>query len=388
MVTRAVSESHISKHGNWQQEEPEEKTPHVGRSNTDTNDVPEEYAEAEVDGDVPASPSPQEVVPSVCVDFAPSDDNSDSEYSSCCEFPSPEDSSQPSSDSEEGYDSGISDTHANVWNPLYEGATVSVMTAIWLLFKHGSKHRLTAAAMEHLFSMQRFVLLPKGNKLMSYKAARQVLLHFSGIPLTEFAMCKNGCVLFRDVPVRHDPDSTHQLADPDLHPNCPTCGTARNDSPRKYTHLGLSTQLASRFWDPAWRAAVALRRGSAGPVMKSIHDSPAWNKFLDENPDFAVDDERVSLLLEYSTDGINPFKGGTHTSWPQIFKILNLPPEPSSRASLMLLVGVIHGPTSPPSLQPGLTHTRANTNTRTHPHTRTHTRHAHEHTRTRTHTHK
>jgi len=60
------------------------------------------------------------------------------------------------------------------------------------------------------------------------------------------------------------------------------------------------------------------------------------------------------ILLFLSTDGVNPWKGSLYTMWPLLFKVLNLPPHLASQTNLLLLGGIIHGPTAPSNIQPYL----------------------------------
>jgi hypothetical protein len=58
-----------------------------------------------------------------------------------------------------------------------------------------------------------------------------------------------------------------------------------------------------------------------------------------------------SIVLAYSTDGVNPFRSGQYSLWPLVFKVLNLPPSLASNTGLLILGGLIHGPRKPKSMQ-------------------------------------
>jgi hypothetical protein len=102
----------------------------------------------------------------------------------------------------------------------------------------------------------------------------------------------------------------------------------------------------------AWRDAIRLkpRKGEPPDTMKGIHDSPAWHKYLKDNPKFGTQSV-YDVLLCLSTDGVNPFRSGTHSLWPICVKVLNLQPLLASRTSLLLLAGIVHGPRKPKDFQ-------------------------------------
>ena len=83
--------------------------------------------------------------------------------------------------------------------------------------------------------------------------------------------------------------------------------------------------------------------------MKSIADSPAWKALFDAKPNLRQGLYNIILCL--STDGVNPFRSGQHSCWPVVFKVLNLPPELSSRTDLLVLAAVVHGPRKPKTFQ-------------------------------------
>ena len=184
-------------------------------------------------------------------------------------------------------------------------------------------------------------LLPVDHKLPTYSKSKAAVTKTAGIPAKHYEVCKCGKTMYRG-------DLLHAEKCP-----LPECDRARVRNGKKtttrYSHIGLLSQLRCLFWDEEWRRNTELKGNPNAPVMRSIHDSPSWNKYLEQHPEFA----RVptNLLLCYCTDGVTPFKGSEHTMWPQMWKVLNLPPHLSSKTELVLLSGVTHGPKSPTSLQ-------------------------------------
>lgn len=99
------------------------------------------------------------------------------------------------------------------------------------------------------------------------------------------------------------------------------------------------------------------------PIVKNIWQSRAWLRatvesgFID-GVDAATGVRIRTVLLAFSTDGTNPFKGmGTdYSMWPFIFEVLNLPESMRYQANHMLLAGIVPGPKKPSSLNVYLEH--------------------------------
>ena len=87
-------------------------------------------------------------------------------------------------------------------------------------------------------------------------------------------------------------------------------------------------------------------------LMYDIHDSPAWKDT------FALDDPRA-LMLQLSTDGVNPFSCNkvSYSMWPIMLCMLNLPRCVRNLFSSLMLAGVIpaqQGGGEPKSIDPYL----------------------------------
>ena len=263
-----------------------------------------------------------------------------------------EDSSNPSTSNSDSSDDTERDNSVGT-KSLYPSTNITVLASVVMILSLGSSHNLNVKTMQSLFLLIS-CLLPEGHLLPSYKKATRLVMKESDMELKTYDMC-GSCskVMFRNKPLRFDPEQKEQYSD--LR-ECPVCHTPRQlpsgeVTTKRYTHLGLIPQLKSLFWNPQWRQSTVLRRPEGQPtVMRSIQDSPEWISFLRNNPSFAS--SPTNLALCYCTDGINPFKNGTHTTWPQMFKVLNLPPHMASRTDLVLLTGVTHGPRKPKSLTP------------------------------------
>jgi hypothetical protein len=192
-----------------------------------------------------------------------------------------------------------------------------------MLFAWAISRNITIVALADMFVLVG-ALLPAGHKLPTHDVSRRMVLDLAGIEVIKYEICQCGKTCFRDKPELFDPDGIHQF---DKLDHCPdeSCKNPRMKDGRKttttYSHIGLTPQLKALFWDKDWREATHLHGlDGDGSVMHSIHDSPAWNEFLRQHPQFA--DVPTNLLLAFSSDGINPFGLKTpYTIWPQIFKV-------------------------------------------------------------------
>lgn len=65
-------------------------------------------------------------------------------------------------------------------------------------------------------------------------------------------------------------------------------------------------------------------------------------------------DASRNILLMFSTDGFNPYKGSMYSIWPMLLAILNLPASIRYKPKYILMAGLIPGPSKPKSIQPYL----------------------------------
>lgn len=76
-------------------------------------------------------------------------------------------------------------------------------------------------------------------------------------------------------------------------------------------------------------------------IMKYVHDSPSWKNAFSETG-FACGDPR-GILLQLSTDGVNPFSSNkvAYSMWPISLSNLNLPRRLRSVFGNLMLVGIV-----------------------------------------------
>ena len=173
-------------------------------------------------------------------------------------------------------------------------------------------------------------MLPKNNKLpKSHYEAKKILCP-AEMEYRKIHACRHDCVLYRK-----------QFANLQ---NCPTCGVSRyklndgestNDdgtsNPRlvkvcwylpiipRFKRLFASAHDASNL---TWHSVSRINDG----LLRHPTDSPQWKTIDHLYPEFGA--EPRNLRLGLALDGINPFGNLTitHSSWPVLLMIYNLPP--------------------------------------------------------------
>lgn len=82
-------------------------------------------------------------------------------------------------------------------------------------------------------------------------------------------------------------------------------------------------------------------------TMKHPADSPAWQELDKRYPDFALEPRNVRMGL--ASDGFNPFgnMSSTHSTWPVVMAVYNLPPWLCMKQPYLMLSLLIPGPKSP-----------------------------------------
>jgi len=81
--------------------------------------------------------------------------------------------------------------------------------------------------------------------------------------------------------------------------------------------------------------------------LRHLAEAKQWTNFDKKYLDFAIDPWNVRFAL--STDGMNPFgeRSSTHSTWPMILIIYNLPSYLCQKRKYLLLTILISGPTQP-----------------------------------------
>jgi hypothetical protein len=83
--------------------------------------------------------------------------------------------------------------------------------------------------------------------------------------------------------------------------------------------------------------------------MKTVADSPAWKHVTSEHMDPSFGNEPRNVRFGLSLDGVNPFPhtNSTHSTWPILLLIYNLPPFLVTKIFFIQLCILISGKDSP-----------------------------------------
>jgi hypothetical protein len=207
---------------------------------------------------------------------------------------------------------------------------------------HGISNAFTDELLKYLSS----TLLPKGNYMPNSFYHAKMKLRKIGLQYNSIHCCPDGHVLFRG-----------DMVNLDACPH-PGCGLSRwlpgsTIVPAKVLrHFPLIPRLKRMFRSPAIAKLLrwAAENKTGTDEMRSVADSPAWDHIDREiDRDFAI--EKRHLRMALSLDGLNPFsmQRSTHSTWPVMILIYNLPPWLLTKrffVSLCLLISSKDSPTS------------------------------------------
>jgi hypothetical protein len=81
-------------------------------------------------------------------------------------------------------------------------------------------------------------------------------------------------------------------------------------------------------------------------MIRHSTDATQWWNIDSQNPEFAIDPRNIRIAM--STDGMNPsMNNSTHSTWPIVLMILNLPPWLCNKRKYIMTQGLIPGPQHP-----------------------------------------
>ncbi|XP_062020749.1 uncharacterized protein LOC133737149 [Rosa rugosa] len=191
-------------------------------------------------------------------------------------------------------------------------------------------------------------LYPDGETLPCSLYQTKKLITGLGLTYQKIDACPNDCILYWK--------DTANLE------YCPSCGESRylvdtiddNNQTRKVSAKILRyfpiiprlqrlymSRVTSKFM--SWHGTERPKDG----LMRHPADSPAWKELDRLHPSFARDMRNVRLGL--ASDGFNPFgqMSLSHSTWPVVIAIYNLPPWLCMKKPYMLLSLIIPGPKAP-----------------------------------------
>lgn len=239
-------------------------------------------------------------------------------------------------DNPEKFEKLISDAET----PLYEGCTkFTKLLAVIKLYNLKTCHGWTDRSFTELLKLLKD-MLPSDNVLPSRTYDAKKLLGTVGLNYEKIHACPNDCVLFRN--------EYASLK------SCPKCNASRykkKDSfPEKvlwyfpiiprFRRMYRNSKDAKHL---TWHEDERIKDG----FLRHPADSPQWKKIDIDYPDFG--EEPRNLRLALSADGFNPHgvQSSSHSTWPVILAIYNLPPWLCMKRKYMMLSLLISGPKQP-----------------------------------------
>jgi hypothetical protein len=73
-------------------------------------------------------------------------------------------------------------------------------------------------------------------------------------------------------------------------------------------------------------------------MIRHLVDATQWRNIDSQNPKFVIDTRNIRITM--STDGMNPFlNSSTHSTWPIVLTILNLPPWLCNKQKYIMISG-------------------------------------------------
>jgi len=223
---------------------------------------------------------------------------------------------------------------------------------------------------------------PEGNKVPANTYRAKKMIRPVAMKLKKFHACPNHCILYRG--------EYENLQ------SCPRCGASRYkrnagcradvdvEGPKKKQkktsekkqapppdqdeeeegymqrkspalsvwYLPVIDRLRALFGNPedaklmTWHASAERTKGDG--KLRHPSDGKQWKRF-DEKFSKEFGDEARNVRFALSTDGMNPFGeiSSTHSTWPVILTMYNLPPYLCQKRRYLLLTMIISGPKQP-----------------------------------------
>ena len=222
---------------------------------------------------------------------------------------------------------------------LFAGSSLNVLGSLAILFSWFSAFPgISKQALNQLFHILHYFILPPGNSLPATYAAALSIIQPLLSPKREYHCCPNDCIIYRGPHA----DDTH----------CHVCGEERyleKSIPKKrFKYLPLISRveryfknktISKLFQDHIYQPATA--------DVHDIHQTSTWKEWYGENGIFHGDSRGLALAL--CTDGTNPFakEKNSYSMWPIMITFLNLPSSLRRSAGFLQLVGIIPGKHEP-----------------------------------------
>ena len=194
--------------------------------------------------------------------------------------------------------------------------------------------------------------IPELNIPQSYNKTKSMVKNL-GLDYDKIDACPNDCMLFRndhkDDEFCHTCGASRYIQAPKVDSELESSKKQHRVSAKTLRHFPLIPRLKRLFM--CSKTADSLRwheeERSKDGKLRHPADGLAWKDFDRVHPDFAQDCRNVRLGL--SSDGFNPFRtmSISHSTWPVMLMIYNLPPWMCMKSEYSILSLLIPGPRSP-----------------------------------------
>ncbi|WMV46923.1 hypothetical protein MTR67_040308 [Solanum verrucosum] len=174
-----------------------------------------------------------------------------------------------------------------------------------------------------------------------------------GLDYEKIDACPDDCMLFRndhkDDEFCHTCGASRYIKSPEVDSELEPSKKQHQVSAKTLRHFPLIPRLKRLFM--CSKTADSLRwhdeERSKDGKLRHPADGLAWKDFDRLHPDFALDSRNVRLGL--SSDGFNPFRtmSISHSTWPVMLMVYNLPPWMCMKSEYCILSLLIPGPRSP-----------------------------------------
>ncbi|XP_027361200.1 uncharacterized protein LOC113869190 [Abrus precatorius] len=224
--------------------------------------------------------------------------------------------------------------------PLYNGCRkFTRLSSVLKLYNLKAMNGWTNKSFTKLLTLLNEMLLEDNVLPTRTYDAKQVLASI-GLTHEKIHACPNDCILFRK-----EYASLSQ---------CPKCNESRyiknKSTPAKvmwYFPVILRLRRLFRTAENAkhmtWHAEGRIRDGK----LRHPADSLQWKKFDDEYEDFAAETRNIRFALAIDGMNLHGMQSSTHSTWPVILLIYNLPPWYCMKQKYMMLSLLISGPKQP-----------------------------------------
>lgn len=234
---------------------------------------------------------------------------------------------------------------------VYTGAKQSRLTMIIKFLSWQARHKVSDVAMDDLFRIINEDIIPKGvdakgrnieNHMPSARSEARIVIRDVGFDYITIDACPCDEFLY------HGPEKSKLT-------ECPReqCKLSRyrtdmktHKIPRKKMHyFPITPRLLALFRSPKYSRLMqwAGSHRSEDGWLRYPQDSSAWKR-LEALCPFLLRDPR-NVVFGLATDGFNPYghNSASHSTWPFMLVLYNLPPELAIKAQNILLTIIIPG---------------------------------------------